>query len=95
MKILYITSFIPRKNADQAGINVSFDIIKTIKESIKCEIDLIGLVNDNQYKIEDTADVKKYVRNIEFLKTTKIQKIKNVATYLNHQLQLLDMIIDL
>lgn len=83
MKILYITSFIPRKNADQAGINVSFDIIKTIKESIKCEIDLIGLVNDNQYKIEDTADVKKYVRNIEFLKTTKIQKIKNVAKNLS------------
>lgn len=80
MKILYITSFIPKKNADQAGINVSFDILKTIKENIECQIDLIGLINENQYKIEDTNDIKSYVNEIEFLKTTKLQKIKNVVT---------------
>ena len=79
MRVLYITSFIPKKNADQAGINVSFDIIKTIKQSIECKIDLIGLVNDNQYKIEDTNDVKEFVEEIKFLKTTKVQKIKNVV----------------
>ena len=62
MRVLYITSFIPKKNADQAGINVSFDIIKTIKQSIECKIDLIGLVNDNQYKIEDTNDVKEFLQ---------------------------------
>ena len=39
MQILYITSFIPKKNADQAGINVSFDIIKTIVETGVCNID--------------------------------------------------------
>lgn len=83
MKILYITSFIPKKNADQAGINVSFDILKTIKEHIDCEIDLIGLINDNQYKVEDTNDIKYYVNEIEFLKTTKLQKIKNVASNLS------------
>lgn len=80
MKILYITSFIPKKNADQAGINVSFDIIKTIKENIECKIDLIGLVNENQYNLEDTKDIRKYVEDIEFLKTTKFQKIMNVVT---------------
>ena len=78
MQILYITSFIPKKNADQAGINVSFDIIKTIKENVECKIDLIGLVNENQYKIEDMKDVKEYVEEIEFLRTTKIQKIKDL-----------------
>ncbi|MDU3522497.1 MAG: glycosyltransferase [Clostridium saudiense] len=83
MQILYITSFIPKKNADQAGINVSFDIIKTIKENVECKIDLIGLVNENQYKIEDMKDVKEYVEEIEFLRTTKIQKIKNVVTNLS------------
>lgn len=79
MKILYITSFIPKKNADQAGINVSFDILKTIKENIKCDIDLIGLVNNNQYRVEDTKDIKCYVNEIEFLKTAKLKKIKNVV----------------
>ena len=46
MRVLYITSFIPKKNADQAGINVSFEIIKTINQIIECKIDFIGLVND-------------------------------------------------
>ena len=103
MKILYITSFIPKKNADQAGINVSFDIIKTIKQNIRCEIDLIGLVNDNQYKIDDTKDIKEYVRKIEFLKTTKIQKIKNVVKNLSkppiaavrYDMRLIDIIKDM
>lgn len=80
MRILYITSFIPKRNADQAGINVSFDIIKTIKENVNCKIDLIGLINDNQYKIEDMKDVREFVEEIEFLKTTKLQKVKNVVT---------------
>lgn len=83
MRILYITSFIPKRNADQAGINVSFDIIKTIKENINCKIDLIGLVNDNQYKIDDMKDVEEFVEKIEFLKTTKFQKVKNVVTNLS------------
>ena len=91
MQILYITSFIPKKNADQAGINVSFDIIKTIKENVECKIDLIGLVNENQYKIEDMKDVKEYVEEIEFLRnqTLKINEIMK-RFFLKMDLKLVD-----
>lgn len=83
MRILYITSFIPKRNADQAGINVSFDIIKTIKENINCKIDIAGLINSHQFDLNETKDVKEYVDEVDFIKTSKTNKIKNVLTNLS------------
>lgn len=83
LRILYITSFIPKRNADQAGINVSFDIIKTIKENINCKIDIVGLINSHQFDLNETKDVKEYVDEVDFIKTSKASKIKNVLTNLS------------
>ena len=50
MKILYLTSFIPKRNASQAGVNVTFDIIENIKKNYKdSNIDVAGLINQEEY----------------------------------------------
>lgn len=83
LRILYITSFIPKRNADQAGINVSFDIIKTIKENINCKIDIAGLINGHQFDLNETKDVKEYVDEVNFIKILKYDKFKNLLNNLS------------
>lgn len=78
MKILYLTSFIPKKNASQAGVNVTFDIIKTIKNNYNdVNMDVAGLINEEEYNTDSKCDLE-YIDNKYFIPIKKVSKIKNV-----------------
>ena len=77
MNLLYITSFIPQKNASQAGINVSYNLIETIKKEFDFNIDVLGLINEDQLSV-NRKDIKELANSIEFLPINKKGKMKNI-----------------
>lgn len=83
MRILYLTSFIPKRNASQAGVNVTFDIIETIKNNyINSKIDVAGLINQDEYNDMKGINVE-YIENQYFIPVKKVDKVKNVLLNLN------------
>ncbi|NKF07429.1 glycosyltransferase [Clostridium gasigenes] len=77
MNLLYITSFIPQKNASQAGINVSYNLIETIKKEFDFNIDVLGVINENQSSV-NCKDINEIANSTEFLPINKKGKIKNI-----------------
>lgn len=83
MKLLYLTSFIPKRNASQAGVNVTFDIIETIKSNYSdvC-IDVAGLINEDEYNTLENSELE-YIDNKYFISVKKVHKIKNIICNIN------------
>lgn len=83
MKILYLTSFIPKRNASQAGVNVTFDIIETIKQNYHdSKVDVVGMINEDEYNSVEHENLE-YVDNKYFIPIKKINKIKNILLNIN------------
>lgn len=77
MKVLFITSFLPKSNASQAGVNFSYNIIKILNKSLDCTVDLLCTLNEEEREeseddIKDITDIRIY----HYL--NKKLKIKNV-----------------
>lgn len=83
MRILYITSFIPKKNATQAGINVTYDIINTLKKTLEAKIDVAAMINEYQYSEEEINQLQGIVEEKVFIEISKFHKFKNVILNLN------------
>lgn len=82
MNLLFITSFMPKENAPQAGVNITYNLLKLIKENFKYNIDLLCLQNISE--IEDTSkDIEKVVDKVDVIKISKFKKIFNLAKNIN------------
>ncbi|WP_419741929.1 glycosyltransferase [Paraclostridium dentum] len=78
MNILYLTSFVPKRNASQAGVNVTFDIIETVKNNYPTsKIDVIGLINKDEFSCFEKISLE-YIDEQYFIPITKFNKIKNI-----------------
>ncbi|ERK32131.1 glycosyltransferase family 4 protein [Clostridium intestinale] len=82
MNLLFITSFMPKENAPQAGVNITYNLLKLIKENFKYNIDLLCLQNISE--IEDTSkDIEKVVDKVDVITISKFKKIFNLAKNIN------------
>lgn len=78
MNILYLTSFVPKRNASQAGVNVTFDIIETVKNNYpNSKIDVIGLINEDEFSCFEKRSLE-YIDEQYFIPIKKVNKIKNI-----------------
>jgi polysaccharide biosynthesis protein PslH len=77
MKILFITSFLPKENAKQAGVNCTYNFIKMMKEKFECSIDLLCTLNTAELT-EDMEDVKIITKNQYIIPITSQDKLVNV-----------------
>lgn len=82
MKVLYITSFLPKKNASQAGVNITYNIIDILHKSFNTDIDIMCTLNDEEYNSEDD-DIRKITKNQYYFPVSKCRKIRNVLTALH------------
>ncbi|MDO4536182.1 MAG: glycosyltransferase [Clostridium perfringens] len=82
MKILYITPFVLRNNANQAGVNCSYNLIKLIKEQYNASIDIIGTINSHEINT-DYKDIKIYTDNQYFYNINRNIKLKNILVNMN------------
>lgn len=82
MNLLFITSFMPKENAPQAGVNITYNLLKLIKENFKYTIDLLCLQNISE--IEDTTkDIERVVDKVDVIKISKFKKIFNLVKNIN------------
>lgn len=82
MKILYITPFVLRDNANQAGVNCSYNLIKLIREQYNASIDIIGTINSHEINT-DYKDMEMYTDNQYFYSINKNIKLKNILININ------------
>ena len=62
MRVLFITSFLPIENANQAGINFTYNLLKIIRKNIGCEVDILCTLNEEEINIDKTC-VKEITKN--------------------------------
>lgn len=74
LKVLLITSFIPMDNASQAGIRITYNLIKTLEKEFNAEVDVVGMVNYGDYNKN-----RQYIyNNFYFIPMKKRRKIINI-----------------
>lgn len=82
MNLLFITSFMPKKNASQAGVNITYNLLKLIKEKFEYNIDMLCLQNINES--DDTSkDIGDIVDKVDVIKISKFKKIFNLIRNIN------------
>lgn len=81
MNVLYISSFLPSKNANQAGVNITYNLIKTLKHNLSCDVDLLCTLNTDEFNRDD-SDIKDITRNQYFIEISKKRKIINILSNL-------------
>lgn len=77
MKVLFITSFLPKENATQAGVNFTYNIIKILNEKLGCSVDLLCTLNEEE-KENSQDDIKMLTNKRIFHYINKKTKIKNI-----------------
>lgn len=77
MKVLYISSFLPKRNASQAGVNITYNIIRTLRENINCDVDLLCTLNSDEYG-KDDSDIKIITKDQYYIEVSKKKKIVNI-----------------
>ncbi|EOR24559.1 group 1 glycosyl transferase [Clostridium sartagoforme AAU1] len=77
MKVLYISSFLPKRNASQAGVNITYNIIRTLRENINCDVDLLCTLNSDEYG-KDDSDIKIITEDQYYIEVSKKKKIVNI-----------------
>lgn len=77
MRILFITPYLPYENAPQAGANVTFNLMKLIKENYECDVDLVCFTKNNEEN-KFISSIKKYVENITTFNIDNKIRIKNI-----------------
>jgi glycosyltransferase involved in cell wall biosynthesis len=77
VNILFISSFIPKKNAPQAGVNFSYNIIKILKANTKNSVDLMCTFNSDEID-EDVTDAKEITDTQFLFEISKKRKLLNV-----------------
>ncbi|MPM05929.1 hypothetical protein SDC9_52224 [bioreactor metagenome] len=77
MKVLFITSFLPNKNATQAGVNFTYNIIEILNKKLGFSVDLLCTINEEE-KSSSQEDIKKLTNKRIFHYVNKKNKIKNI-----------------
>ncbi|GKU27278.1 glycosyl transferase [Clostridium folliculivorans] len=77
MNTLFISSFIPKSNAPQAGVNFSYNFIKILREELKSKVDLLCTINDGENENE-ALEVSTITDNQYLFKLSKKRKLFNV-----------------
>lgn len=81
MKILIITSFIPQEQASQAGVRITYNLIKTLEKYFNAQIDVCGLLNLDEFC--NTKNIKQKNNSYYFIPISKMRKIRNILKNLD------------
>lgn len=77
MKVLFITSFLPKSNATQAGVNFSYNIIKILNKSLGCDVDILCTLNEEE-KVNSKNDIEELTNRRTYHYLNKRLKLKNI-----------------